>query len=417
MTNLHSAFLTHKEDAARAEDISFLRAIIQKMYDAVESMRDTFLKGEGGKEQIARIEDSVREKENKRKDIEREIEHEQKEEIELEKKRVELQKNFQKNAGEERESERRLFELRNKKIELAAKINIIMMRESQIHTRAADFESFVNEARALVGVISYTVQDTKDPAFSLEPQHIQDERKIAIMRIKIKLEEIGVGGGEIIKEYNETKERDEFLEKEISDLEKSAGSLFQLIKDLDEKIDDQFKSGVQKINKNFQELFSIMFGGGKASISIIKELKSAKKRTLVEELSDEGIAEGESEEHEPEEGLDISVSLPRKKVKGLMMLSGGERALTSIALIFAMTKVNPPPFLILDETDAALDEVNSRKYGDMLKNLSQETELILITHNRETMAHAGVLYGVAAVEGISRLLSVKFDEAKELTET
>ena len=94
------------------------------------------------------------------------------------------------------------------------------------------------------------------------------------------------------------------------------------------------------------------------------------------------------------------------------MLSGGERALTSIALIFAMSQVNPPPFLILDETDAALDEANSRRYGDMIENLAQKSQLILITHNRETMSRAGVLYGVVmGHDGVSKLLSVKFEEA------
>ncbi len=120
---------------------------------------------------------------------------------------------------------------------------------------------------------------------------------------------------------------------------------------------------------------------------------------------------GEAEADGPE-GLDVSVSLPRKKVKGLMMLSGGERALTSIALLFAVSQVNPPPFIILDETDAALDEANSKKYGDMIENLSKHSQLILITHNRETMSRAGVLYGVTmGSDGASRLLSIQFDEA------
>ncbi len=94
------------------------------------------------------------------------------------------------------------------------------------------------------------------------------------------------------------------------------------------------------------------------------------------------------------------------------MLSGGERALTSIALIFAMSQISAPPFIILDETDAALDEANSRRYGDMIETLSKKSQLILITHNRETMSRAGVLYGVTmSSDGVSKLLSVKFEEA------
>jgi chromosome segregation protein len=104
--------------------------------------------------------------------------------------------------------------------------------------------------------------------------------------------------------------------------------------------------------------------------------------------------------------------LPRKKVRSLEMLSGGERALVSIALLFAVSRVNPPPFLVLDETDAALDEANSRRYGDMIESLAQHSQLVLITHNRETMSRAGIIYGVTmGGDGVSRLLSIKLDDA------
>ena len=152
-----------------------------------------------------------------------------------------------------------------------------------------------------------------------------------------------------------------------------------------------------------------MFGGGSASVTVVSEVKRRRKSEFVleEENGEEMI-----EEEESEEGIDINVSLPNKKVKGLSMLSGGERALTSIALLFAISQVNPPPFIVLDETDAALDEANSRKFGDMVENLSKYSQLIIITPNRETMSRAGVLYGVTmGGEGFSKLLSVKFDEA------
>jgi chromosome segregation protein len=121
------------------------------------------------------------------------------------------------------------------------------------------------------------------------------------------------------------------------------------------------------------------------------------------------------EEEEEGAGIEIEVNLPRKKIKSLMMLSGGERALTSIALLFAMSQVKPPPFIILDETDAALDEANSKKYGDMIENLSKSSQLILITHNRETMSRAGVIYGVTMDRsGVSRMLSIAFGEAVQV---
>jgi chromosome segregation protein len=113
-----------------------------------------------------------------------------------------------------------------------------------------------------------------------------------------------------------------------------------------------------------------------------------------------------------ERGIEINVNLPHKKVRDLHMLSGGERSLTSIALLFAISQVNPPPFLVLDETDAALDEANSRKYGNMLENLSKYSQLIVVTHNRETMSRAQVLYGVTMDSlGLSKLLSIHLEDA------
>ena len=147
-----------------------------------------------------------------------------------------------------------------------------------------------------------------------------------------------------------------------------------------------------------------MFGGGGAFLSIIVEHKRLKEE---DELGDEDLP--------LEHGLDITINLPHKKVKDLNMLSGGERSLVSIALLFAMSQVNPPPFLVLDETDAALDEANSRKYGDMLDLLSKHSKLIVVTHNRETMSRAQVLYGVTmGLDGASKLLSIKFDEAVQI---
>jgi len=144
----------------------------------------------------------------------------------------------------------------------------------------------------------------------------------------------------------------------------------------------------------------LMFGGGSAKLE---------REVLKQRENEDGE---EVEEKVPSEGVELQISLPNKRVKGLEMLSGGERALTSIALIFAMSQVNPPPFIILDETDAALDEANSRRYGDMIEALAKKSQLVLITHNRETMSRAGVLYGITmGSDGVSKTLSVKFDEA------
>jgi chromosome segregation protein len=203
------------------------------------------------------------------------------------------------------------------------------------------------------------------------------------------------------------KARDEFLVHEVADLTESVAKLESLIQELTNDLNEQFVVGIEKISTEFNTFFMLMFGGGHAALERIKP--KVKKKD-----DDEELLEGSTplEEEENEEGIEIDVKLPNKKVRGLDMLSGGERALTSIALIFAMSQVNPPLFVILDETDAALDEANSRRYGEMISALAERSQLILITHNRETMGRAGVLYGVTmAGDGMSRLLSVKFDEA------
>ncbi len=223
-----------------------------------------------------------------------------------------------------------------------------------------------------------------------------------IQRLRIRLEEAGGVNPHIMQEYEEVQQRDVFLAKELDDLEKTEKSLLSLQEQLNEELQNNFSEGVKKINIKFNELFQTMFGGGSAKLALVRLQKRS---------------EEESEGEEKEElGVEISVDIPRKRIKNLDMLSGGERALTSIALLFAMSFVNPPPFLILDETDAALDEANSQRYGAMLRNLSKKTQLIVITHNRQTMKEAGVLYGVTmGTDGVSRLLSIRFEEATEMS--
>jgi chromosome segregation protein len=272
------------------------------------------------------------------------------------------------------------------------------------------FESEVREGIALVGsdIRQYEHAGIPDGALS-EDRRMQHERRRTIERLKIKLEESGAGSGdEVVREFNTTKERDSFLARELGDLSASAEQLKKIIEELDAKIDEDFKRGLVKINDAFGTFFAELFSGGEAKLA----LEMPEKKVLDDEESgEETIIEDEA----PIAGLTVTVQLPRKKVRGLEVLSGGERALTSIALIFAMSQVNPPPFIILDETDAALDEANSRRYAEIVKALSNRSQLILITHNRATMAAAGELYGVTmGHDGISRLLSVKLEEAERV---
>lgn len=316
---------------------------------------------------------------------------------------------------EGREAERKMFDVMSRQGVLQSQLQSLSEEERTLARRKELFENELKEAvvlvhRAILGFKDHQILDKEgavlsNEAIAGEDGEVQEHRRRELERMKIRIEEMGSGSGEdVLREHREVEERDQFLAREIEDLEKSAASLAELIHELEVRLDTQFKEGMTKINKEFQDFFALMFGGGSASLSLVKEAKSLPDET------DEVLEE--ADEAPIETGIEIAVSLPQKRIKGLIMLSGGERALTSIALLFAMSQVNPPPFLILDETDAALDEANSRRYGDMIENLSKYSQLILITHNRETMSRAQILYGVTmGGDGVSKVLSVKFEEA------
>lgn len=279
-------------------------------------------------------------------------------------------------------------------------------REYELSLLAEELERNKAEALALAGsaVISYEPL-TEVPE---EERKTQEDRKRSLERMKIRLEEAGGMGEDIRQEHKEVSEREAFLAVELDDLAKSAASLGALINDLDTELSKHFSEGLSKVNVSFGEYFALMFGGGSARLA----LEEPEEIEADSEEADDGEERSDVPEKEKHPGIEIAVNLPKKKVRSLMQLSGGERALTSIALIFAMSQVNPPPFLILDETDAALDEANSRRYGDMIENLAKKSQLIVITHNRETMSRTNILYGVTmGGDGVSKLLSVKFEEA------
>lgn len=241
-----------------------------------------------------------------------------------------------------------------------------------------------------------------------------------IARLKAQMEQIGGIDPLVIPEYEETKKRYEFLTKESEDLEKAIVSLKEVIKEMEQKVNEVFTATFSEIDREFTKYFRIIFGGGNASLKKV-EVKKRGYKSKEEELEEIG-QEGEMTEDEEsasakamadkaETGVDIFASPPGKKISGLAMLSGGERALTSLALLFAIISHNPPPFAVLDEVEAALDEANSKRFGRIIQELSQNTQFIVITHNRETMRQASLLYGVTMGEdGISKLLSVRLDQ-------
>lgn len=327
--------------------------------------------------------------------------------------RLEAERQMARNNWEqERETrqgaEREIFELKLKQAKCQTERASIVAREETLAREEARFQTELDEAVLLTDRELLRFAENQETN-SFSNRDDQEARRRQIERLKIQLEDMGIESGDVMTEYREVNERDAFLVRETEDLIRSITSLEIVLGDLKEKCAVEFERGLEKINRQFQEFFTVLFGGGTASLSLTVE------RRLVEDELEGASLEDESENKEKVvRGVEVSANLPRKRIRGLEMLSGGERALASIALLFAMSQVNPPPFLILDETDAALDEQNSRRYGEMVETLAKHSQLILITHNRETMSHAGIIYGVTmGADGVSRLLSIKLDQAIE----
>jgi chromosome segregation protein len=251
--------------------------------------------------------------------------------------------------------------------------------------------------------------------------------KNKVEQLRKKLELAGGVDETVLAEYTETKERFDFLENQSGDLEKASESLRSLIQELDQKIHERFAKSLDEINIEFDRAFKVLFNGG---MSKLVPVRAARKKTVG--ISDDVV----EEEPTPEEndgqdevtreverlrdssgiiGVDVKATPPGKKLQSIGMLSGGEKALTSIALLSAILATKPSPFVILDEVDAALDEANSRRFAKIVKSLASKTQFITITHNRETMRQASILYGVTMQkDGVSKLLSVKLDSVDKV---
>jgi len=264
-----------------------------------------------------------------------------------------------------------------------------------------------------------------------------------IHSFKHQLELIGGIDPETMEEYKKVKERHDFLDEQSGDLKQSIKSLEELILDLDQNIKKQFDEGFEKINTEFQQYFKILFNGGSGKLIKLKTEDEPKPEEVQKEINGSEMTEETTEadlsavpeqaghaeeEQEPEDwidlkklkrstiysGIDIQATPPGKKLQNINMLSGGEKAMTSIALICAIISNNPSPFVFLDEVDAALDEANSIRFAQIIEKLAQKTQFIVITHNRATMEKGNVLYGVTmGDDGISKLLSIKLEEGAQ----
>lgn len=386
-----------------AENLEMVSNALEKLLPLVERLKSKQPKVENTNSSISslpEIKDTVLELESLQKELAPLILKEQEIQnyiLDLEQKREELMRT---NAS----STEIRYKLSSDIKQCEAELQILAVTRSAFIERKENFDQELKEAGFLFG-----------PSFlhGLNEDHAQEgldmhDLKRAIDRLKIRLEEHSGIGHDVVDEYKSTVDRDAFLTREFTDIETSAKNLEVLVIDLKKVLDERFTKGVETINERFGEFFKTMFGGGSAFLSITIEKGRKKKK----DEEDEDFEEETEDNRFFERGIEVHVNLPEKKVKELNMLSGGERSLVSIALLFAISQVNPPPFLVLDETDAALDEANSRRYGDMVERLSEYSQLIVVTHNRETMSRASVLYGVTlGSDSGSKLLSIKFNEA------
>ena len=256
---------------------------------------------------------------------------------------------------------------------------------------------------------------------------VEGETALELQRLKHQLELTGGIEPEVVSEYQQTKTRYDFLAEQMDDLQTATASLESIIRDLDATIEKKFLVSFKEINEKFTQYFKVLFDGGKAQLVLQRADTHKEEVELLPEDEEATLADKSAPSAKEKflatekikasffSGVEISATPPGKKLSTINALSGGERALTSIALICSIISNNPSPFVVLDEVDAALDEANSERYAAILDSLMDKTQFITVTHNRATMRRASILYGVTIGEdGVSKLLSVKFAEADEL---
>jgi chromosome segregation protein len=220
-------------------------------------------------------------------------------------------------------------------------------------------------------------------------EELPSEAEAQVKRMRAQFRRMGAVNPEAQREYEQVRSRVEFLGSQVEDLERAEGQIKEVIAELELLMEREFRKTFDAVAEEFREAFTRLFGGGSARLTLTEDQDLTKT------------------------GIGIEARLPGRREQGLAMLSGGERSLTATALIFALLKVSPTPFCVLDEVDAMLDESNVVRFREMLEELSRETQFVLITHNRQTVQASDVVYGVSmASDSTSQVISLKLDEAE-----
>lgn len=333
--------------------------------------------------------------------------------------------------NKEEEKKRKVFSLQEQMQTKQNTVNNTLAERNELKIEMAKLET---KQEGLVAEVLSDMNEALNSILARNPVVVEfTELSVLadeIQKLKYQLSLIGGIDEEVLTEHAETKERFDFLSGQLTDLKKATANLNTMIADLDGLMKKKRSTAFKKINKEFDRYFKILFGGGKASLEeLYGELPTEEaemeltvnnenQTSVLEDATSEIVLEKNTGKKEKVlTGIDIFVNPPGKKIKYINSLSGGERTLTSIALICAILNYNPSPFVVLDEVEAALDEANTGRFVKIMSELCTQSQFIVITHNRVTMHSADALYGVVmGGDGVSKLLSVKISEAEKFDE-
>lgn len=366
-------------------DVTNLRISLTSFDESNNSMDEII---ERINNEIKNNEESISNKKTQREQI-LENNKEQEENIEKAKEEIEKMKEEVSQASDKTEKLKQERTLKNGAIE---------RNEKEIEERHSVIEELKNQISKLDVKKSKNEMELEQIVnkmwedYELTPNNIGEYKELTnvqetskqVTRLRNEIKDLGIINVNAIEEYKQTKERYDFMCEQRLDLENSINKLKDVVTDMTKIMKEQFDKQFRVINKNFGEVFKELFGGGRAELRLIDE---------------QNILES---------GIEIEVQPPGKKLQSMSLLSGGERAFTAIALLFAILKINPAPFCVLDEIEAALDDVNVYRFADYLKKFTKDTQFLVITHRKGTMEAADTVYGITMEEkGISKLLSMK----------
>ncbi len=293
-----------------------------------------------------------------------------------------LHKEVEKLIEEQKQTEQQIRERRAEKSELEATISELRIEAGQLEVKGQDLVERVQDELQIDLAAAYEDYNQSD----VDWEQVREE----ITELRERIERLGNVNLDAIDEQESLEERHEFLSKQVEDLNLSRAQLQQLINRLNKKSREKFGETFEEIRVHFQEVFRRLFGGGKADI-------------FLEEAED--ILEA---------GVEIIARPPGKQTRSISLLSGGEKSLTAIALLFAIFKTKPSPFCFLDEIDAALDEANNERFNLMVREFQKDSQFVIITHAKRTMSIADVLFGITMqTKGVSKKISVRFDKFDE----